>query len=219
MMLAPANDENKNLYLEYCKANAENEIRVRDERMGPYRAEVVPGATPSWVAVTVVAAHENIAAAHLSARGFGIYLPEIERTEIRRGRRVDFKRLMLPGYVFVHVWDLDRHTRRIRACPGVLDFMKFGDEIVRLSWRVINEIRVIENLERPISLPMDEVIVPVKKKKRWRKSRVAQTETRQVPNEILCVHAYSPFIEEMRQAGLDDEERLSAFHRRLGLGS
>lgn len=212
-------DQNQNdLYLAYCRAT-EASVRRIDEKMGPYRAEIVPGAKASWYALLTAPSHENIAAVHLSARGFGIYLPEFEITDVRRGRMVTRTRLLLPGYLFVYVWDVARHTRRIHACPGVHGFMTFGEQVLALSWDVINEIRVIENLERPLSLPMDVVAAPRKKNRRWRRSRIAHTETVQVPNEILCVHAYSPFIEAMRRAGLDDEDRIKAFHHRLGLGS
>lgn len=207
--------EKPDLYLEYCKQAVETSRRF-DEKMGPYSAEIVPGAEATWHAVITAPAHERIAASHLISRGFGIYLPETEDVEVKRGRKVTRTRPLIPGYLFVYVWDIARHARRIRACTGVLDFLLSDGRIMVIPWAIIDQLRVIENYERPIVLPMDEVVRPKQaKKKRWRKSR-AEPSLQAVPAEIIGVHAYSPFIEEMRQ-GLDDENRIAVFKRALGL--
>lgn len=187
------------------------------EKAGPYSAEIVPGTKPTWHAVLTAPAHERIAASHLIARGFGIYLPETEVVEFKHRREVKRTKPLIPGYLFVYVWDIARHTSRIRACTGVIDFLQADGRIMTIPWAIIDQLRVIENYERPIVLPMDEVVRPKQaKKKRWRRSR-AEPALLAVPAEIIGVHAYSPFIEEMR-SGLDDENRLAVFNRALGLG-
>jgi transcription antitermination factor NusG len=204
-----------NLYREYCRQAVETSRRL-DEKMGPYSAEVLPDVEATWHAVITAPAHERIAASHLIARGFGIYLPEAEDVEIKRGRTVKRCKPLIPGYLFVYVWDIARHARRIRACTGVLDFLLADGRIMTIPWKIIDQLRVIENYERPIVLPMDEVVRPKQaKKKRWRKSR-AEPGLLAVPAEIIGVHAYSPFIEEMRK-DLDDENRIAVFRRALGL--
>lgn len=211
-MQVATNENDTNLYLKWAAEAALQNAQRFEEKMGPYSAEIVPGTGANWHAVIPAPAHERVAAAHLVARGFGIYLPEIDVTIIRRGRKVDLVRLLIPGYLFVYVWDIARHVNRIRACPGVMDFLKADGQIRVIPWSMIDQLRVIENQERPLSLPMDEVIKP--RKKRWRRSR---KEIQAVPAEIIGIHAYSPMMEEMRQAGIDDAARISAFNKALGL--
>ncbi|NEV80101.1 hypothetical protein DYI24_23990, partial [Rhodopseudomonas sp. BR0C11] len=88
-----------------------------------YSAEIVPNVKGAWYVVETMPGEERIAAAWLCARRFGVYLPEFEVTEIRRGRKVDAVRRMFPGYVFVFVWDIEAHFVRILACPGVRGVM------------------------------------------------------------------------------------------------
>jgi hypothetical protein len=84
--------------------------------------------------------------------------------------------------------------------------------------RLIDGIRIAENRQRPLVGLMTEA--PVKKQKRcWRKSRKSgddqAVETQD--NTIISVHSYSPYIEALRQES--DEDRLSAFHKALGLAA
>lgn len=209
------NEAADNLYLAFCR-QAEERVRMLDQQAGPYSAQL---ASPKgvWVALITAPAHERIAAAHLVARGFGICLPETEVTEVRRGRKVERTRILIPGYLFVYVWGVDAHAPRLRATPGVIDFLRQEGDIRSIPWEVINELREIENRERPMLLPMQEVARP-KKGRRWRRSRRPLEQVAE-PEPIVAVHCWSPFIEELRDAGLDDEARIAAFNRRLGLGS
>lgn len=178
-------------------------------------AEVYPGVTPHWHVATVMPGQERAAADDLSERCFGIYLPESEDVEVRRGRRVEIKRLMLPGYVFVFVWDVDRHMDRIRACDGVRGMLFLNGRVAIVPDGMIDRIRMVENQYRPLKGLVQE---PTKKQKRcWRKSRIAKLveQAEAEANEIVSVHSYSPFIEALRQNS--DEERVSAFHKALGL--
>lgn len=221
-MLAPNENGKSNLYLQWVQ-QAQERMRVFDEKNGPYRAELVPGSQGRWHVLTIAPSHEKIAAGHLIGRGFGIFLPETGSTEIRRGRKVDLLRLMLPGYLFVFVWDAARNARRILACPGVHGFLMQDDHYAVVPWDLINHLRVEENKTRPLTM-MVEVAVP---QRRWRNSRKAKTKPepvtvlREVPvsqEDIVSVHAYSPYLEEMRTA-IEPEARISAFHKALGLGS
>lgn len=69
----------------------------------------------SWLVVTIEQDYEDIAAAHLSGRGFGIFVPGM----YVRGKWLN----MLPGYIFVQVFGIEHHRRRILACPGIVDFI------------------------------------------------------------------------------------------------
>lgn len=174
-------------------------------------AEVFPEVTPHWHVVTVLPGRERTAAQDLSERGFGIYLPESEHTEIRRGRQVELTRLMLPGYVFVFVWDVDQHLDRIRACDGVRGMLLVNGQVAIVPDGLIDKVRRAENRERPLKICVEVI----KKKRRWRKSHKTIEEKQIGDNDIIAVHSWSPFIEALRREA--EGERLSAFHKALGL--
>lgn len=209
------NDDSPNLYLEFCR-QAEERVRMLDQQTGPYSAQI-KSEEGVWVALITAPAHERIAAAHLSARGFGVCVPEADFTEVRRGRKVTGTRIVVPGYVFAYVWGFWEQRNTMLSCPGVIDFLRQDGAVRFIKWDEINELRVIENTLRPLSLPMQDVVRP-KKGRRWRRSRLPMEQVAE-PEPIVAVHCYSPFIEELRQAGLDDAARIAAFNRRLGLSS
>lgn len=212
-----AANENGNLQQVYRHLGDDNARRARlaDERMvkqGGYSAEIVEGTAPKWYVLTTAANQERIAASHLIGRRFGVYLPETERTIVKRGNRLLFR-----GYVFLFVWDIDRHQRRIRACPGVMGFLCREGRPAVLPDAEIDKIRKYENSERPICLPIEAVATPKKKKKRWRRSRRAVEEA--VPEEenaIVDVRPWGFRFDEPLVSPVE-ETRISALHKALGL--
>lgn len=184
-----------------------------DGRNARRNAEVYAGVTPCWHVVMALPGQERTAADDMSDRAFGVYLPESEHTEVRRGRKVDLKKLMLPGYVLVFVWDMERHHGRICACEGVRGVLMINGRAAIVPDRYVDIIRKAENRERPLRA----LVEVVKKKKRWRQSQKTLEERDVTDNDILSVHSYSPDIEAMRADA--DTERLSAFHRAIGLVS
>jgi transcription antitermination factor NusG len=110
----------------------------------PCNAEIVPGVIPRWHILTTHPGQEGIAVGHLMDRRFGVYLPEYDRTETFRGcTRVRHLR-MFPGYVFLFVWDVMLHWRRIRACTGVSAIMLDGGWPVVVPDRIVNDIQALE---------------------------------------------------------------------------
>lgn len=188
------------------------EISESLETRQPQRyAEVFPDVTPHWHVATVLPGRERTAAEDLSDRRFGVYLPESEHKEVRRGRVIDLKRLMLPGYVFVFVWDVDRHIDRIRACEGVRGLLFRNGCVAIVPDRLIDRVREAENRERPLRMTVEVV------KKRKRQSRMCMEERDVTDNDIVGVHSYSPFAEALRSES--EGERLSAFHKAMGLAA
>jgi transcription antitermination factor NusG len=192
------------------------EISESLETRQPQRyAEVYPDVTPHWHVATVLPGRERAAAEDMSDRRFGVYLPESEFIVVRRGRKFETTRLMLPGYVLVFVWDVDRHMERIRACEGVRGMLFHDGRVAIVPDRLVDKVREAENRERPLKGLISAA--PVKKQKRcWRKSRRSEGDrAAEAVDEIMAVHSYSPFIEALRQEA--DGDRLSAFHKALGL--
>lgn len=172
-------------------------------------AEVYPDVTPHWHVVTVLPGQERTAAEELADRCFGVYLPESEHVEVRRGRKRDVKKLMLPGYVPIFVWDVDRHMGRIRACDGVRGVLMFSGRAAIVPDALIDRIRRAENFDRPLRMTVEVI------KRRKRQSRKFLEERDVSDTDIIGVHAYSPYLEELRSES--EAERLSAFHKAMGL--
>jgi transcriptional antiterminator NusG len=142
--------------------------------------------------------------AELAKRRFGIYVPECEETIVRRGRKLDRRVQLFPGYVFVFVWPTDENWIRLVNIRGV---------IASIGWLTdedINKIRYLENCFRPIHLEyFDEVQnAPPKKRKRWRKARKVVVS---VPDEIIRTRAWSAFDDIVHN--LDGEGRSEALRQ------
>jgi len=112
-----------------------------DRKIGPFRAEIVPDATPAWYVLRTTPGQEDKAARFLEARAIGVFLPRfvagsrmvLRTTEWGTGRQrhelIDLgEKLIFPAKVFVFVWGILQHWRRIMACPGVQAIMVDGAE-------------------------------------------------------------------------------------------
>lgn len=177
------------------------------------RAEILD--KPQWHAIITHPQAERVAAAHLMARRFGVYLPEAEVTYERRGRRHTVLRPLLPGYLLVSCWGIERQLGRIHACPGVFSALFINGHVAVVPDRVVQMIQARENERRPIVLPPELVPKAEKpKKKRWRHSRAATTLEAD-DCEFLVMHAFSPFLEELRR-GASEQELVDACERSFG---
>ena len=167
-------------------------------------AELAEGVTPKWIAVEVASREVE---AELMKRKFGIYVPEENETVIVRGRAVDRKVRMFPGYVFVFLWDTDQNWNGVATTPGVIAVLG------ALTDQEIDRVRYIENCARPILLQSFEIqqdIIPKKKKRRKIKKRVVI-----VHDEITAVRAWSAFEDAVMT--LDSDGRISALENLLSV--
>jgi transcription antitermination factor NusG len=193
----------------------------------PFAAEIVPGITPKWHLIETRPNHERIAAAHLIARRFGIFIPESELTVVRRGRKYETTRLMFTGYLFIFVWDILKHERRIESCPGVARIMRRvddrGNHPAVISDKTIDEIRAVENGQRPLPAIMlpPEISRPKSKKKNKKKYKLRKKDKElhasppQNDNDIVACYAWSPFQQDLKT--LCDEGRNQSLRKALGL--
>ena len=216
-----AGRDNGNMHQVYRELGEDNARRVRlaDERMikqGGFNAEIVQGAAAKWYVLTTAANQERLAAAHLIGRRFGVYLPETEERTVHRGRVRDVRRLLFRGYLFLFVWDIERHLRRIRACPGVMGILCREGHPAVLPDAAIDEIREYENSERPIAMPVEVVAGSKKKKKRWRRSRKPADAVAATDNTIVDVRPWGFRFDEALVSP-DEETRISALHKALGM--
>jgi transcription antitermination factor NusG len=174
----------------------------------PRAAEIAPGVGPKWYVVEVAARDVE---AELVKRRFGIYVPEENETVTVRGRRVDRRVRMFPGYVFVFMWDTDENWSRLANIRGVL--VVLGD----LTLEEIDRIRYCENCARPVVLQSFEVeqdVIPKKSRKRRRKTK---KQVVVVYDEITAVRAWSAFEDAVTT--LDSDGRNQALRNLLGVSS
>lgn len=102
---------------------------IIERREGQFSAELVPDCEALWHPLAISPGNEFKAVKFLSERGFGVFLPrftegaslKLDGVELCGGRR-----LVFPGHCFVFVWDVMRHWRRIRSCPGVVKILVDG---------------------------------------------------------------------------------------------
>lgn len=198
---------------------------VDHAHFNPLSAEIVPTVSPCWHVIEAHPNHERSVAAHLIARRFGVFVPETEEDIIRRGRKVHVTRLMFTSYVFVFVWDINRHWSRLGSIPGVMRIMQRPDSAspignaVVISDYLINKVRAVENSKRPLPpIMVDEVAYLSKKKRgRWRKDRKTKREIEIQPNDIVAVRSWSAFEDALLT--LDVEGRNQALEKALSLPS
>lgn len=181
------------------------------ERQGPLDAEVVPGIEPGWYVVITQPGQDGIVGGHLIGRRFGIYQPRFPLTTIQRGRKVTRWHNFFPGYLFVFVWGIHRHARRIQSIPGVSRLLyKAGTDIpAKVPFDLIDHIRAEENKENPIQYT--EQVVRMRKRRKKR-SLEKEEKTYQVdPDEIVSTYSKSYW------ARTEVAERFDLLHKALGL--
>ena len=121
----------------------------------------------TWVRWYVVSIFSRDAEVELAKRRFGIFVPAFEETLISRGRKVDRYVPLVPGYVFVLLWETDANWSRVANTRGV-------DKI--LGWvsdKEIDQLRFLEGCEQIDASTRRKAVVRVIQgaRKRQRPSR------------------------------------------------
>lgn len=186
-------------------------VTSRVEKHGPLDAEIVPGVEAAWYIAVVQPGQEGVAAGHLIGRRFGIYQPRYPDTKIERGRKVTRWRKIIPGYLFIFVWDIERHERRIIAIPGVQRLLRpHGSDLpIKVRDAEIDRLRAQENIDNPIRYTVETMKVRKRRKKRTmeRHETVVQCD----PDEIVAVTSKSYWHKAA------DGEHVSLLEKALGL--
>jgi hypothetical protein len=173
-----------------------------DAKLGPYGAEIVPDIRAQWHVAATVPACEDKAIKFLSARGFGVYAPAFEITHIARGRKHTRYRPLFPGHLFLFVWDIKRHWRRVKACPGIAKILCIEEEPVVVPYPAIHRMQAIE-------YSGIDALQPKRSRRRKKKGRLVETG----PN-IISISPKSYWSE---LTNLDDNGRNRLLHKALGL--
>jgi transcription antitermination factor NusG len=112
-----------------------------ENRNGDYFFEYREGVKPLWHVVGVQPGNETKAYEQLADRRCGVFSPvfapdAVLQIPVRDGNgrllRIDKvslgNKLIFPGRLFIFVWDVKHHWRRIKACPDVTRIMVDGKE-------------------------------------------------------------------------------------------
>lgn len=181
---------------------------IIEAKRGPYMAELVPECSARWHVITTAPMSETTAAKHLVDRGFGVYIPTFNRTRMVRGQLRDLNISLFPGHIFLFVWDILRHWRRIRACPGVVSIMTTDERPVVVDDVIIDQMQAIEfnNI----------VLLPAKAKRRRRRREEGPAPDDMPDNKFVSIttKSYWTGIEK-----LDNNGRNSVLYKALGLTS
>ena len=78
---------------------------------------------------------------HLQRQGFECYRPVYERERIRRGRRIQIRTALFPGYIFIHLDRIHDNWSPICSTRGVSHIVRFNDYPLRVADRILDELR------------------------------------------------------------------------------
>lgn len=174
-----------------------------DGRQGDYFAEFIPGVSPAWHVLTITPGLEKDALADLIRRRFGVYDAMFDERYLMHGKPRLRRSRLLPGYLLLFCWDVDRHRRRILACSGVTNILQCagGDRPVVVPDAFVTAVQRNE-LQQAFSLLAPRM--KRRKQRRYDGERVVGFHTK----------SYLHPIEKLAAA-----ERIALFRSRIGLAS
>jgi transcriptional antiterminator RfaH len=94
-----------------------------------------------WCAARLMSRREALATHCLALAGYEVYLPRLRERRVIRGRKVELRPPLFPGYAFVLIV-LQWH--RARWAPGVASLILAGDGPARVPDDVIAELHARE---------------------------------------------------------------------------
>jgi len=145
------------------RARVEAAERTTDRRAAQ-NVTIRDGVTAHWHVLEVFAGTEYDTVDWLAERGFGVYLPVFFVDEIMRGVKRPRRRKLIPGYVFVFVWDIEAHRARIMSCETVSKIMMDGNSAAKVKDETILKLRATE-------IYLDRYREIARKKRRRRRNR------------------------------------------------
>jgi transcription antitermination factor NusG len=187
--------------------------REEYDRQGDLDAEIVEGVKPKWHVIEAFPGQEFKVRDTLAERRFGVFFPTYRVWEKNRyGVTVMKVRRLISQYLFVFVWDIDRHWTRITGVDGVSRILKDGNEAAIIKDEVIAHLRVLEvYVEEKIEFANKN-----KKPKRRKKKHAHNGDDDTV--KIYPARWVKLDGEWVLEAdALDAENRRAVFHKAIGL--
>jgi transcriptional antiterminator RfaH len=94
-----------------------------------------------WFAVNTKPKNEDLAVAHLEAKGVEVFLPKIPVRRKRGSKKVSLMEPLFPGYLFVHIAPVTKLVNQVNWTPGVRRLLCAGDTPVPVPDAAIDLIR------------------------------------------------------------------------------
>ncbi|PTB88709.1 transcription/translation regulatory transformer protein RfaH [Pseudidiomarina aestuarii] len=98
----------------------------------------------TWYVVRSKPRQEQRAFAQLKNQGMQPYLPKVQLTRVRRGKRKQVVEPLFPGYLFVTLSNYDEQFHKIRHTFGVASLLRFGNKPATLPAELIAQLRELE---------------------------------------------------------------------------
>ncbi len=114
-----------------------------------------------WFAIRSKPHKETLAQINFERQGFSVFLPTIQKT-VRHARQTkSVVRPFFPGYLFLHLSELEQNWPTISSTRGVLNPVKFGDRYPVVPDVVIEELK--NRIDTNGHVPLVEEYVRIKK--------------------------------------------------------
>lgn len=189
------------------------------------RAEIREGAQANWHLVVTSAATD--AYEDLADHGIGVYRPMYQRNVISHGRSHPRSYPLLPGYLLIFVWDIDRHTNLILGCKGVTRIVRYSGDDGRYAVippAVISRFMMLETNDEDVRASVADIPglqfqkAKPKRKRDRRANRYCAPPAAMGEDEpfLVTISCWSALD---RLADLAPEDRISAFNKAMGLPS
>jgi transcription antitermination factor NusG len=186
--------------------------REETDRRGELDATIVEGVDPKWHVVEVGPGQEFSTAERLADRRFGTFVPSfIVETKDRYGNLRARRLRLFHGYVFIFVWDIEKHWTRITSCKGVIQILKDGNDAAKVPDEMIAHLRIREVYEQEKL----EDAKPKKRKRRKKKVYVEELEGQVKIQPVRWTFKGGEWLNDIET--LDGENRRAVFLRALGI--
>ena len=97
--------------------------------------------TPRWYATKCKFRQERRALENLERQGFSCYLPELTVEKRNNQCKIESREPLFPGYLFIHLNDINDNWYPIRSTRGVSHLVRFNEHPLPVQDEIIETIR------------------------------------------------------------------------------
>jgi transcriptional antiterminator RfaH len=104
-----------------------------------------------WYVIYTKPRHEKKVAGKLTETGIDNFLPTIKRVRKWNDRNKCIDEPLFPSYVFVHLDNMQGYYTGMDT-EGVLNYVRVGKQVARVSDTVVNNIKLVTNQEKDVEV-------------------------------------------------------------------
>ncbi|SDC07243.1 transcriptional antiterminator NusG [Bradyrhizobium brasilense] len=205
-------------WLEELSPEVRAELARPVQTHDPRDAQIVADRSPKWHLLEVHEPAQQDVAKELVKRRFGIFVPEKRETIVSRGRKVERRQWLFPGYVFVFVWSIEQHWDRIARIVGVTQIVCSQPDLMGHQAKTVPGAKPCAVLTERSALTIDDEVIDYiraiengaqpMRKRRTRGKRVHD-------DDVIATYPASAFPDRLWM--LDFEQRNQTLRKALGL--